>query len=134
MLSTQALSQPVGPTRYAFRRARLIAALAAVASSIPAIAAQPLTVAAVLRDPLTYNGRHVDVSGTVRGIRAKTSARGNAYETFSLCDGSCLHVFAWGRPTLRAGARATVHGTFAATKRVGNYTFHNEIEADEGSL
>jgi hypothetical protein len=78
---------------------RLLAVLIALAfTAAPAIAAKTLSVATILRDPKAYDGQHVDVSGTVRSIRSKTSARGNDYETFSLCDGSCLHVFAWGRP------------------------------------
>ena len=32
------------------------------------------------------------------------------------------------------GKTITVHGTFAAVKHVSGYTFHNEIDADDGSL
>jgi hypothetical protein len=34
------------------------------------------------------------VSGTVQNVVAKTSRRGNDYETFDLCDNTCLKVFA----------------------------------------
>jgi hypothetical protein len=43
-------------------------------------------------------------------------------------------VFTFGRPALQDGQRVAVRGTFSTTKRVGRYTFHNEIEADEGTL
>ena len=72
--------------------------------------------------------------GAVRGVLAKASHRGNDYETFSLCEKSCVKVFAWGHPQIREGQRLEVKGTFQAVKRVGQYNFRNEIEADEGSL
>ncbi len=43
-------------------------------------------------------------------------------------------MFTFGRPHIANGEKITVHGTFAAVKHVGEYTFHDEIEADEGSL
>ena len=92
------------------------------------------TVAAILASPSSYDGKHVDVDGTAQDIQEKTSKSGNAYDTFSVCDGSCLHVFIFGRPHIVEGKKITVHGKFVAVKHVGEYTFHNEIDADEGSL
>jgi hypothetical protein len=46
----------------------------------------------------------------------------------------CVNVFTWGHPHLDDGQRLKVNGTFEAVKHVGRYTFHNEIDADEGSL
>jgi hypothetical protein len=76
--------------------------------------------------------RNVTVNGTVRSLREKTSAKGNTYDIFSICSGGCLRVFAWGHPAIIDGKTITVHGTFSAIKHVGQYTFRNEIEADEG--
>jgi hypothetical protein len=84
--------------------------------------------------PTAFDGRHVTVSGTVRSVLVKTSHRGNDYEAFSLCEKSCLKVFTWGHPQIREGQRLEIKGTFQAVKRVGQYTFRNEIEADKGSL
>lgn len=90
------------------------------------------TPAQLLAHPDNYNGQHVLVTGTVTGIVAKTSHAGNPYETFNLCDANsvCVHVFTFGQPSLAEGEKKTVHGTFSAVKRVGSYTFYDEVEAD----
>jgi hypothetical protein len=48
----------------------------------------------IVGKPTTYDGKHLTVSGTVQHVTAKTSRRGNEYETFDLCDNSCVKVFA----------------------------------------
>jgi hypothetical protein len=70
----------------------------------------------------------------VSNIQPRVSHRGNAYETFRLCDSKCVSVFAWGHPGLAAGQHSIVRGEYDAVKHVGRYTFYNEINADEGSL
>ena len=87
-----------------------------------------------LMNPTNFDGQHVTVSGTTQYVRAKTSHRGDDYETFSLCEQACVNVFTWGYPQVAEGKRLTVNGTFEAVKHVSRYTFHNEIDADEGSL
>jgi hypothetical protein len=99
----------------------------------PADMSEP-TVDKITTSPTAFDGHHVTVSGTVRSVLAKTSHRGNDYETFSLCEKSCVKVFTWGHPQIREGQRLEVKGTFKAVKSVGQYTFRNEIEADKGSL
>jgi hypothetical protein len=84
--------------------------------------------------PLSLYWFLVAVHGTAQFVRPKTSRKGNDYETFSLCEQVCVNVFTWGHPLVADGKRLTVSGTFAAVKHVGRYTFHNEIDADEGSL
>jgi hypothetical protein len=103
---------------------------------VPALALSTLSVSDLLASPSTYNDSHVVVAGSVADVEAKTSHAGNDYETFDICDvnGGCLRVFTWGHPVIHEGGKITVRGTFETTKRVGKYTFHNEIEADEGSL
>ena len=98
------------------------------------LGAADLTVADLLRNESTYDGQHVVVTGAITSLEEKTSHKGNAYDVFDLCAGSCVHVFIFGRPRIQAGERITIRGTFSVTKRVGSYTFHDEIEADEGSL
>lgn len=107
----------------------VFAFLAALPAASPAA-----TVAQMLASPSTYDGKHVDVHGTVEHLEQKVSHKGNAYVTFSLCSGQCLHVFGFGSPSLSDGQAVTVHGTFAAVKHVSSYTFYNEIDADDGSL
>jgi len=86
----------------------------------------------LLASSVSYDGKHVAVSGIVQAVEMKTSQRGNDYDVFELCDSRCVHVFTWGHPALSNGQRLTVRGVFEVTKHVGAYTFHNEIEADEG--
>ena len=79
----------------------------------------------------TYDGQTVSVVGTVSDLRAHVSRKGNAYATFELCASSaCVRVFEWGTPALSDSQRLTVHGKFSVEKRVGPYTFHDEIESD----
>ena len=92
------------------------------------------TVSEILAHPSNFDGQHVTVSGTARYVRPRTSRRGNDYETFSLCDQTCLNVFTWGHPNVAEGKHISVNGTFDEVKQVGRYTFRNEIDADEGSL
>ena len=88
----------------------------------------------ILENPSTYDGKHVTVSGVVEHLEPRTSRKGNDYETFDLCDNSCLKVFIWGHPSLKAGQALSVIGTFDTVKHVGRYVFHDELDADEGSI
>jgi hypothetical protein len=98
------------------------------------IAASAATITQLLANPSTFDGQHVDVTGKIEDLKSKVSHKGNAYVTFSLCSGRCVHVFAFGSPNISDGQSITVHGTFAAVKHTGSYTFYNEIDADDGSL
>jgi hypothetical protein len=55
-------------------------------------AAGDATVSQILSNPTGFTGQHVTVSGTAQFVRARTSRRGNNYETFSLCEQACLNV------------------------------------------
>ena len=101
---------------------------------VPAISPAATTVSQILASPSTYDGSHVDVSGKVSKLEQKVSHKGNPYVTFSLCAGQCVHVFAFGTPGISDGQTLIVHGTFAAVKHVGGYTFYNEVDADDGSI
>lgn len=116
-----------------FNRAARIAALLALFLAWPAISSAA-TIAQVLGNPSSYDGQHVELNGTVERVKQKVSHRGNPYVTFSLCSNQCIHVFAFGSPSISEGQTITVRGTFAAVKHVGSYTFYNELDADDGSL
>lgn len=98
------------------------------------VAASAATIDQILSNPSRYDGQHVALTGSVTSLHSKVSVRGNPYVTFSLCSDRCIDVFAFGRSTIRDGQTITVHGTFAVVKHVGSYTYHNELDADDGSL
>ena len=82
-------------------------------------------------DPVASDGRVVTVEGTVQGLDARVSHRGNAYFTFDLDTGTgAVRVFQFGAPECVVGSRALVAGVFHRVKRVGNYTFYDEIDAE----
>jgi hypothetical protein len=88
----------------------------------------------ILGSPSSYDGSHVDVKGTVEHLEQKVSHKGNPYVTFSLCSSQCIHVFAFGSPSMSDGQVITVHGTYEAVRHVSGYTFYNEVDVDDGSL
>jgi hypothetical protein len=108
--------------------------LLCIAITSSSVLADETTVSQVLSNPTAFDGQHVTVSGAAQFVRPKTSRKGNDYETFSLCEQACVNVFTWGHPQIAEGHKLTVNGIFEAVKHVGRYTFHNEIDADEGSL
>jgi hypothetical protein len=96
-------------------------------------AAIETTVQKILANRDSYDGQEVSVSGTVSRLKLKTSKVGNDYTTFSLMSepGGSLTIFVWGQPKLKQGQKVKVTGTYRKVKRVGRYTFYNEIEATE---
>lgn len=116
-----------------FKRFALPATAFGVLAALPA-ASSAATVSQILGSPSTYNGQHVDVKGTVEHLEQKVSHKGNPYVMFSLCSSQCIHVFGFGSPSISDGQTITVHGTYESVKHVSEYTFYNEIDADDGSL
>lgn len=100
----------------------------------PSVLAESIGPSQILANPTAYDGKHLMVSGTVQNVVAKTSRRGNDYETFDLCDNTCLKVFAWGHPGLQEGQSLSVSGKFDTVKRVSRYIFRDELDADLGSF
>jgi hypothetical protein len=112
--------------------ARLVASLALVLFAASALAARAdlVTVKDLLAEPDKWHGRAVVVTGGVGKLEARTSKRGNPYYTFLLNDGmQSVTVFSYGTPEVRDGSRVQVEGTFLKIKRVGQYTFHNQVDA-----
>ncbi len=66
-------------------------ALAAFAllAALPTATIAATTIAQILGSPSAYDGKHVDVHGTVEHLEQKVSRKGNPYVTFALCSGQC---------------------------------------------
>jgi hypothetical protein len=66
----------------------------------------------------------------------ETTIAGNDYTTFSLRSesGEGVNIFLWGHQNLKAGQKVKVIGLYKKVKKVGRYTFYNEIEASEIKL
>jgi hypothetical protein len=116
-----------------FRRFSIREAVLGLLAAVPA-ASSAATIEEILGSPSTYNGQHVDVKGAVGHLQQKVSHKGNPYVTFSLCPGQCIHVFAFGTPSIGDGQTITVHGSCESVKHASGYTFYNEVDADDGSL
>jgi hypothetical protein len=87
-------------------------------------------VSAILASPAQFDGQSVTVRGMATAVKATVSRRGNPYTTLKLQDGgSAITVYMQGHPSTANGDRVQVTGVFQTIKRVGSYTFYNEIEA-----
>lgn len=106
-----------------------VAALLSVALAGPALARE--RIADILARPEAFDRREVVVEGKTSALDPRTSRRGNEYFTFRLSDatGASLRVFSWGKPAMAPGDRVEVRGRFQRERRVGRYTFTNEVEA-----
>jgi len=85
----------------------------------------------ILARPDAFDGREVVLAGKASAVDPRTSRRGNDYFTFRLSDetGASLKVFSWGKPAITTGDRVEVRGRFQRERRVGRYTFTDEVEA-----
>ena len=84
----------------------------------------------IIRNPAQFDGKSVTISGTATAVNKTISHSGNAYSTFEVQDAdAAIKVFTWGHPGTKAGDLVQVTGVFQQAKRVRQYTFYNEIEA-----
>ena len=99
--------------------------------TVPAVFAQQLlTVSILLQHSDRYDGKVVSIIGAIAAYRERVSARGNAYTTFRVEEGGAsVSVFAREYQGLHDGVRVRVTGIFDKVKRIGRYTFSNEIQA-----
>ena len=97
------------------------------------LAAEKVSLQEILSNPDKYDGQEVSVQGKASKIKPRTSKKGNDYMTFTLRDesGKGMSIFTFGHPTISDGQKVTVTGIFQKVKKVGKYTFYNEIEAKE---
>ena len=93
------------------------------------------TVGDILSNPDQYDGKMVQVEAKVLAPQFKTSKKGNAFTTFKLeGDGKILSVFSYGTLSINGGDSVRVIGRYQKMKKVGPYTFSNEIDASRGSV
>jgi len=106
-----------------------VAAFLSVALAGPALARD--SIGDILARPDAFDGRDVLLEGKASAVDPRTSRRGNDYFTFRLSDetGASMKVFSWGKPAIVPGDRVEVRGRFQKERRVGRYTFTNEVEA-----
>lgn len=96
----------------------------------PVLAAEGISVRALVQNPDQYDGKVVSVVGTVTVYRERVSTVGNLYTTFRLTEGNAsVSVFVWDKQGLRNGRKVRVIGTFAKVRHVRALTFDNEIQA-----
>jgi hypothetical protein len=112
-------------------RPRCAGLVLVLALALPAFAGST-TVGAILAAPDQYNGQSVTLQGALTHLSKRVSQRGNAYYTFDLEDRTgAIRVFSFGTAQCGEKASVTVEGTFEKVKRVGRYTFVNEITATQ---
>jgi hypothetical protein len=88
------------------------------------------TAGAILAAPERYDKQAVTLNGALTNLNQQVSQRGNAYYTFDLQDATGrIRVFSFGQAPCPEGGQAAVDGTFETVKRVGDYTFYNEVTA-----
>lgn len=111
--------------------AHLLWVAAILAAGLPTLALARDHIGDILARPEAFDHRVVTLTGTASALDPRTSQRGNDYFTFRLADetGATVKVFSWGKPAIAPGERVEVHGRFQEERRVGRYTFTNEVEA-----
>jgi hypothetical protein len=111
-------------------RGVLVACALVLVGALPVLAAQEITIRALVQDPDQYDGKVVTAVGTIRVYRERVSSAGNPYTLFRLTDeGVSVSVFLWDKHGLRNGQKVRVTGTFTKAKHVRANTFDNEIQA-----
>jgi hypothetical protein len=91
-----------------------------------------LRVSDILSDGESLHGSMVRVEGRALGVAFKVSGAGNPYALLSVEDRTGrLKVYARGHPSVSEGDSVRVTGVYSHVKKVGKYTFENELEARE---
>lgn len=84
----------------------------------------------LIATPERFDGQPVTLHGTIGNIQRRVSGRGNAYFILDLAqEGATVRVFSFGDAACKSGGMAIVDGRFDRVKKVGRYTFHNEVTA-----
>jgi uncharacterized protein YdeI (BOF family) len=118
-------------SRVRHQLARLLWVAVILAAGLPAMALDRDHIGDILARPDAFDRREVVLEGRASAVDPRTSQRGNDYFTFRLADetGASVRVFSWGKLTISPEDRVEVHGRFQKERRIGRYTFTNEIEA-----
>jgi hypothetical protein len=94
-----------------------------------------VSISDILSNPEKYDGKYVQVTGKCANIHYKVSKKGNSYTVFELVDsGGSIKVFSFNHIGISEGDRVMVNGIYQRVKRVGPYTFYNEIDASGGEI
>jgi hypothetical protein len=93
--------------------------------------AAEVPIQSIIKNPAQFDGKTVTILGTATGVNKTFSRSGNAYSTLEVqdADAAMIKVFTWGHPVTKTGDSVQVTGVFQQVKRVRQYTFYNEIEA-----
>jgi len=84
----------------------------------------------VLKNPAQFDNKMITIQGTATMVSERISRAGNPYTTSRVQDSTgSITIYTRGHPGIRNGDRVEVIGLFQQVKRVGQYTFYNEIEA-----
>src|SRR5688500_14509451 len=97
-----------------------------------ALAAEELTVEALIKDATKLDGKDVAVVGKVEGFRQRTSKIGNAYFTFKLKGKEdSINVYSRGKmdPAIKDGDKVEVKGVYRKEKKLQDFVVKNEIDA-----
>jgi hypothetical protein len=96
-----------------------------------ALAAENITVSAILKDPSRFDNKAITVVGKVAKFKARTSRAGNKYFTFDLTEGTS-HIPVYGKgelkPEPKDGDKVEATGLFAKERKLGSSTFKNELD------
>jgi hypothetical protein len=123
-------SEARSPLRWGWlQRITVCLGLSLAIAALPALGFSA-TPAEILSAPERYDGHSVALDGIVTHLSQRVSQRANAYYTLDLQDPTgAIRVFSFGTSPCTDGMKARVEGTFHRVKRVGPYTFHNEVSA-----
>ncbi len=96
-----------------------------------ASAFEATSIQSIIANPAQFDGKTVTIRGPAAAVKETVSRRGNSYATLQVQEtgGDAIKIFTWGHPSTRNGDRVEVTGVSQQVKRVGRYTFYNEIEA-----
>jgi hypothetical protein len=101
--------------------------------AIPSEEGKPpeITAGKIVADKDSYDGKEVSVSGKISNLKFKASRGAKKYTTFVLVgeSGGRINVITSEQPKLKPGQKVRVTGVYRKSKKVGMYTFRNEIEA-----
>lgn len=86
-------------------------------------------------NPDRYDGKIIEVKGTVEFLKFKVSKKRNPYTVFDLTDkGNRLKIFSFGTPLIKEGDLVKVIRKYQKVKYVRSYIFYNEIDASQGGV
>jgi cytochrome c-type biogenesis protein CcmE len=111
--------------------------LVVTAFAAVALAVDKVPLADLVKEPKTYDGKTITVTGVVADFKQKTSRIGNKYFTFKLAksekekDKDIVNVYSQGEAGegVKDGAKVVVTGVFREEKKLKDFSVKNEIDA-----